>query len=161
MGTARQFQVVFKFYCLCLVIIVKAKEQNKMRDLFYLNLVKGLAIARLYTDFPAVLSNSYQLKTQGIDTQSGTTYTLLPDDNGMVVVFTNSSAVTLTVPSGLNVGFSCSVVQYGAGQVTISAGSGATLRLRSGSNKTGGQYAVVSLLSVIANEYIVTGDTTT
>jgi len=132
-----------------------------MSDIFYLNLVKGLAIGRFYTDFPAVLSSSYQLKAQGVETQSGTAYTLLANDNGMVIVFTNSSAVTLTVPSGLGVGFSCSIVQYGAGQVTISAGSGATLRLRTSSNKTGGQYAVVSLLSVIADEYIVTGDTTT
>lgn len=132
-----------------------------MSDVFYLNLVKGLAISRFYADFPGVLSSNYQLKAQGIDTQPGTTYALLANDNGMIVVFTSGSAVTLTVPSGLGVGFSCSIVQYGAGQVTISAGSGATLRLRSGSNKTGGQYAVVSLLSVVADEYIVTGDTTT
>jgi hypothetical protein len=129
-------------------------------DVFYLNLVKGLAISRFYTDFPGLLSNNYQLNPQGINTQSETTYTLSTNDNGMVIVFTNGSAVTLTVPSGLGVGFSCSIVQYGAGQVTISAGSGATLRLRASSNKTGGQYAIVSLLSVVADEYIVTGDTT-
>ena len=132
----------------------------EISDFFVLNARSGVATFKPYADFPGVISDHYKLTPDGINTQSGTTYALTVDDNGRVIVFTNGSAVTLTIPSGLGVGFSCSVVQYGAGQVTVSAGTGVTLRLRTSSNKTGGQYAVVSLLSVVANEYIVTGDTT-
>lgn len=133
----------------------------ELGNFFVLNARSGVATFKPYADFPGVISDHYQLTPDGVNTQSGTTYTLTVNDNGRVIVFTSGSAVTLTVPSGLGSGFSCSVVQYGAGQVTISAGSGATLRLRSSANKTGGQYAVASLLSVVANEYIVIGDTTT
>jgi hypothetical protein len=51
-------------------------------------------------------------------------------------------------------------VQYGAGQVTVAAGAGATLRVRASANKTAGQYAIASILSVVADEYILVGDTT-
>jgi hypothetical protein len=132
----------------------------EISDFFVLNARSGVATFKPYADFPGVISDHYKLTPDGVNTQSGTTYALTVDDNGRVIVFTNGSAVTLTIPSGLGLGFSCSVVQYGAGQVTVSAGTGVTLRLRTSSNKTGGQYAVVSLLSVVANEYIVTGDTT-
>ena len=132
----------------------------EMSNFFVLNTRNGIATFKPYADFPGVISDHYKLTADGINTQSGATYALTVNDNGRVIVFTSGSAVTLTAPSELGVGFSCSVVQYGAGQVTISAGSGATLRLRASSNKTGGQYAIVSLLSVVANEYIVTGDTT-
>jgi hypothetical protein len=132
-----------------------------MTDFFSLNAIKGLALGRFYTSFPGVLSDRYQLNAQGINTQSGIAYTLLPTDNGMVISFTNSSAIALTVPSGLGTGFSCSIVQNGAGQVTVAAGTGATLRLRGSTNKTGGQYAIASLLSVVTNEYILAGDTST
>jgi hypothetical protein len=132
----------------------------EISDFFVLNARSGVATFKPYADFPGVISDHYKLTPDGVNTQSGTTYALTVDDNGRVIVFTNGSAVTLTIPSGLGLGFSCSVVQYGAGQVTVSAGTGVTLRLRTSSNKTGGQYAVVSLLSVVADEYIVTGDTT-
>ena len=53
-----------------------------------------------------------------INEQTGTTYTLVAGDNGKVIKFTSGSAITLTLPSGLGEGFNCSVVQYGAGQIT-------------------------------------------
>jgi len=132
-----------------------------INDYVQLNPKNGIAVFKAYADLPGVISDHYQLTPGGVNTQAGTTYTLTVNDNGLVIVSTSSSSVALTVPSGLGAGFSCSIVQYGAGQVTISAGSGVTLRLRGGANKTGGQYAVASLLSVVANEYIVIGDTTT
>lgn len=133
----------------------------EMSNFFVLNTRNGIATFKPYADFPGVISDHYRLTPDGVNTQSGTTYTLTVNDDGRVIVFTSGSAITLTIPSELKLGFSCSVVQYGAGQVTFSAGSGVTLRLRSGSNKTGGQYAVTSLISVVEDEYIVTGDTTT
>ena len=133
----------------------------EINDFFVLNTRNGIATFKPYADFPGVIADHYKLTPDGVNTQAGTTYALTVNDNGRVIVFTSASGVTLTVPSGLDLGFSCSIVQYGTGQVTISAGSGVTLRLRSNANKTGGQYAVASLLSVVANEYVVIGDTTT
>jgi hypothetical protein len=131
-----------------------------INDYIVLNAKNGVAVFSLYADLPGVISDHFQLTPEGVNTQSGTSYTLTATDNGGVVAFTSGSAVALTVPSDLGAGFSCSVVQYGAGQITVSAGSGATLRLRASANKTAGQYAIASLLSVVANEYILVGDTT-
>jgi len=125
-----------------------------------LNPNNGVMVFRPYIDVPGILADQYQFTTEAINTQSAASYTLKTSDNGKVLVFTSGSSVTLTIPSGLSVGFNCSIVQYGAGQVTVSAGAGTTLRLRSSANKTGGQYAVASLISVVLNEYLFAGDTT-
>ena len=131
-----------------------------INDYIVLNAKNGVAVFSLYADLPGVISDHFQLTPEGVNTQSGTSYTLTATDNGGVVAFTSGSAIALTVPSGLGAGFSCSVVQYGAGQVTVSAGAGVTLRVRVSANKTAGQYAIASILSVVANEYILVGDTT-
>jgi hypothetical protein len=121
---------------------------------------EGTAIYKQYCNFPGVSADTYQLNPPGVTTKTATAYTLNNNDNGKIVVFTNSSAITLTIPAGLDKRFTCSIVQYGTGQITVTAGAGATLRLRNNTNKTGGQYAIASLVSVITNEYILTGDTT-
>lgn len=92
------------------------------------------------------------------NTQVGTTYTLLTSDNGGVVTLNNASAITLTVPSGLGAGFSCLVIQLGAGQVTIT-GSGATVNNRQTQTKIAGQYGGVSLYAYAADTFALIGDT--
>jgi hypothetical protein len=94
----------------------------------------------------------------GINTQSGTTYVLQASDNGKIVDCTSASAVTITVPSGLDVGFDCGVLQRGAGQVTIVPGDGVTLNNRQGFTKTAGQYALVALVSPEADIFVLVGD---
>ena len=88
---------------------------------------------------------------------TATTYSLVQADNGKVITMNNASAITLTIPSGLTAGFNCMIVQYGAGTVTI-AGSGVTVVNRSNYTKTGGQYAVVTIVSPVANTFITGGD---
>lgn len=122
---------------------------------------EGTAIFKNYGSFPAVLSDTYQLNIPAINTVSASNYTLNNNDNGKIIVFTSGSAVTLTIPSGLTERFTCSLIQYGAGQVTVTTGAGATLQLRGSTNKTGGQYAIASLVSVVVDEYILAGDTST
>jgi hypothetical protein len=89
--------------------------------------------------------------------QTGTTYTLLASDNGKVVTFNNASTITLTVPSGLPVGFNCLVLQKGAGQVIFTTSS-TTINNRQSLTKTAGQYAVASLMSISVNNFITGGD---
>jgi hypothetical protein len=93
-----------------------------------------------------------------INAQTGTTYTLLKSDNGKTVTLNNASAITLTVPSGLGVGFNCHLVQLGAGQVTITT-SGTTVNNRQSHTKIAGQNGKVSLTSYVANTFVLDGDT--
>ena len=91
--------------------------------------------------------------------QSGTTYTLVAGDSGTVVEFTNASAVTVTVPpSVFSTGQVVEIFQYGAGQVTLSPGSGVTLRSDASRVKTAGQYATIGLRCRASNEFVVSGD---
>ena len=98
----------------------------------------------------------------GVNTQSGTSYTLVASDENKIILCTNAAAVTVTVPNdtdaSLPIGFITHVHQKGAGQVTLAAGSGVTL-LYSSSSKTRARYSSVSVIKIGANEYSVVGDT--
>ena len=91
--------------------------------------------------------------------QTGTTYTLVPSDNGKVITLNNPLAITLTVPSGLSAGFNCLVVQLGAGVITFTA-SGTTIYNRGTKTKTAGQYAIATIVSYTSNTFITSGDMT-
>ena len=65
-----------------------------------------------------ISANGAHIKIE-TNVQSGTTYTLVAADLGKQIVFTNSSAITVTIPSGLPTGFNCEVLQQGAGQVSF------------------------------------------
>lgn len=82
--------------------------------------------------------------------------TLAAADSGKVLVF--SAAATLTVPTGLPVGFACTIVQRGTGTVTVAAGAGATVGSAEGLYRTSAQYAVASILVVEANVAVLSGD---
>ena len=89
--------------------------------------------------------------------QTGTTYTVAASDNGKVVVLNNALAITVDIDTGLPVGFNCSFVQKGAGQVTF-AGT-ATVNNRQSHTKINGQYGVASIVAYDADTYILAGDT--
>ena len=85
-------------------------------------------------------------------------YQLVAGDNGKVIVLNNGSALNLTVPSGLGVGFNCSVIQKGAGQVTFVASS-TTINNRQSHTKIAGQYGVATLVAYVADTFVLAGDT--
>ena len=93
-----------------------------------------------------------------LNDQIGTTYSLAASDNGKVITLNNASAITLTVPVNLAVGFNCMIVQKGAGVVTISPTSPVTVTNRSGGTKTAGQNAIVTIISIETNKFITGGD---
>jgi hypothetical protein len=109
--------------------------------------------------FTTLTADGIVLSSTGINAQTGTTYTLQASDNGKIVTLSNASAITVTVPSSLPVGFACIVIQLGAGQVTLSA-SGVTLNGKNGL-KTSGQHARIGLLEYASNVFNVAGDTAT
>ena len=85
-------------------------------------------------------------------------YTLQTSDAGKVVVMNKGTAVNLTVPASLGAGFTCSVVQKGAGQVTFVASS-TTINNRQSHTKIAGQHGVATLISTAANVFVLAGDT--
>lgn len=85
-------------------------------------------------------------------------YTLTSDDNGSMLVMNKGTAVNVTVPSLLPVGFNCVVYQKGAGQVSFLTSS-TTIRNASSHTKTSGQYAQVTLFSPEADVFVLAGDT--
>lgn len=91
-----------------------------------------------------------------IKTITGTSYTIVAADAGTLLIFTNASAVTVTVPKDvLAQGDVIQIRQGGAGTVTLAAASGVTLTSADGLFSTRAQYAQISLLSDGSNQFCV------
>ena len=90
---------------------------------------------------------------------SGTSYTLLATDAGKLLVFTNASAITVTVPpSVLTAGDVVCIRQGAAGQVTLSAGSGVTFASSDNLLSTRTQSAQIALIADGGNAFGVIGE---
>ena len=85
-------------------------------------------------------------------------YTLLPEDNGRVLDVTSATALTITVPNTLPVGFQVSITQAGAGQVTITGGGGMTVNNRYLATRTSGQWAKAGLEVRASGSSVLSGD---
>ena len=91
---------------------------------------------------------------------SSNNYTLVASDNGKVITIDNgTTASTLTIPTGLGDGFNCLIVQKANHDTTITAGVGVTLLNRSTQYITAGRYAIVTLVNIGSENYILSGDT--
>ena len=84
-------------------------------------------------------------------------YTLTAADNYSVLTFDSATDVTLTIPTGLQIGFNVSIYQIGAGQVIISGG-GTTIKNRLSRFKTAGLDAGAGIISTATDIFHVTGD---
>lgn len=102
-------------------------------------------------------SSGFTLSSSGIITESTTTRTLSASDNGKVIYCTSGSAVTINCAAGLGAGFSVTIIQGGAGKVTVAA-NGQTLVSYSSLFSTVGQYAVISLIAPVANTFVAAGN---
>lgn len=105
-----------------------------------------------------ITTSGYALNSNALNTQTGS-YLLSSSDNGRVIISNSGSAVNITVPSGLPVGFNCMIVQIGAGQVTVVA-SGVTLNSANGL-KIAAQHGTASIISYLTDVFNVSGNTTT
>jgi hypothetical protein len=103
------------------------------------------------------IASAYQLSADAFITEATTARTLSAADNGKIIYCTSGSATTITCATGLGKGFSCTIIQGGAGKVTLAAGA-ATLNSYSALLSTMGQYAVISVISPVANEFIAAGN---
>lgn len=115
---------------------------------------KQATVAEL-TSERVVDAKGYSINTSAIITESGTSRTLSSVDNGKIIYCTSSSAVTITTASGLGVGFSCSIIQAGTGQITIAQGSSTTLVNTNNYFKSLAQWSVSLLLCPVADTFIL------
>lgn len=122
-----------------------------------LNPVGAKGIGTSLAPVAGTVSDSYQLSSNGILTEPGTTRTLSAADNGKVIYCTSGSAVTINCAAGLGAGFSTTIIQAGAGKVTVAANS-QTLVSYSSLFSTMGQYAVISLICPVANTFVAAGN---
>ena len=102
------------------------------------------------------------LRGREVNTQVGTTYTILVGDAGRTIRTTSGSAVTITVPlnsaQALPVGTQIEVRQAGAGQVEISPAAGVTLNVNAALTlKIDSQHASAYLHKVDTDEWDVSG----
>jgi hypothetical protein len=89
-------------------------------------------------------------------------YTLVLSDADKLVEMNVGSANNLTVPLNSSVAFSTGtqilLAQYGAGQTTIVATSGVTIRSNDGKLKLNAQYSGATLVKIGENEWYLFGD---
>jgi hypothetical protein len=98
-----------------------------------------------------------QILTGVIVTEAGASRTLSATDNGKIIYCTSGSAVTITCAADLGAGFNVTIIQGGAGKVTVADG-GQTLVSYSSLFSTMGQYAVISLISPVADTFLAAGN---
>jgi len=101
----------------------------------------------------------------GINTQTGTTYTTVLDDNGKLVTLSNASGITLTIPPNSSVaypvGAQLNLAQLGAGQVTFAGGSGVTIvstGATASAPKLRVQYSTATAVQTSTDNWLVMGD---
>lgn len=114
----------------------------------------------LVSAYPTASSNlatrvdEVSYKRNGLNAQTGTTYTLVAGDAGKTITLSNAAAVAVTLPQDsvatLPTGAVVTFYNLGAGTVTISQGTGATLQ---GGSITLAQYEVTSVMKLSANTY--------
>ena len=104
-----------------------------------------------------VAAADYTLLPAGIITEATTARTLSATDNGRVIYCTSGSATTITCAASLGAGFSCTIIQGGAGKVTVAAG-GQTLVSYSSLFSTMGQNAVISAICPVADTFLLAGN---
>ena len=105
---------------------------------------------------------SAELDNLTLNSQTGTSYTLVLADAHKLVTLSNASAITLTIPTNSSVAFEIgdqvNIAQLGAGQVTVD-GAGVTLRSQGSKLKLNGQYSAATLIKIDTNEWVLVGNT--
>jgi hypothetical protein len=95
--------------------------------------------------------------------QTGTAYTLVLSDAGKIVEASNSSAISITIPTNASVaypvGTQITILQTGAGQVTVADPSGGTLNATPG-KKLRAQWSSAVLTKRATDTWVLTGDLT-
>ena len=127
-------------------------------------------LSEAYVDGDVLSASDYNATNEGINdlalatfnAQTGTSYTLALTDGAKLVTLTNAGAITLTVPPDSSVAFPIGsqvlLYQGGAGQVTITAGAGVTIRSQGAKLKINDQYGVAGIVKIATDEWVAFGN---
>jgi hypothetical protein len=89
------------------------------------------------------------------------TYTLVLGDAGKLIRCTKATAMSIVIPANAaeaySIGQRVDIMQYGAGQVTVSPDTGVTLR-STPTNKLRATYSSASIIKIGTNEWVLAGD---
>jgi len=112
-----------------------------------------------------LLTNATVTPTLAVNAQSASYTAVLADGNNTLVTINNASANTFTIPPNSSVAFPVGTIlnfaQTGAGQTTITQGSGVTITSTGGTAsapKTRAQYSGATAVQTSANNWLVLGD---
>ena len=88
-----------------------------------------------------------------IDNSRSAGFTLAATDNNKVFLITSSSAITVIVPNTLPIGFSCQIIQGGAGTITM-AGSSVVLNSSNGFTTRATNSVIGLVMNTVSNGYV-------
>ena len=96
-----------------------------------------------------------------VNTQSGTSYTLVASDLGKLIKFTNSGSVTLAVPTDASVSYDVGDVIVlmldSTGTLTVAGATGVTVNSEGGVMELNSRYSMATLVKMAANSWVLTG----
>lgn len=138
-----------------------AYDGEAVRDTIGTALVEGSGIDITVDDGADTITISNTgATTRAINAQTGTSYILVLADAGKFVTMANGSASTLEVPPNSSVAFPVGSViegaQLGAGQVTLTPGSGVTINGTPGL-KVADQYGTFGLVKTATDTWLAFG----
>ena len=93
-----------------------------------------------------------------VDASKATSFSVAAADNNKLFLINSATSVTVTIPSGLPIGFACQFIQTGAGAVILLGGSGVTLNSANGLTSRAANSAVGLVMSSSTSGYVF-GDT--
>jgi hypothetical protein len=107
-------------------------------------------------------SNGYVTTAHQVNAQTGTTYTTVLTDANAMITMSNAASNVFTIDpvatTAYPVGFTCEIIQLGAGATTIQAGAAVNLNgVAAGGGVITAQYDVVKIRHVASDTWIVDG----
>lgn len=118
-----------------------------------INASVGISAAGVTSD------TGYKVTPNAINAQTSS-YILTSGDNGKIITMNAGTGITLTVPSGLPVGYTTTVIRLGSGNVGISAALGVSINSFQSQVNIAGQHAAVSLISYSSDVFNLAGGLT-
>lgn len=103
-----------------------------------------------------VSSGGYRINSSAINAQT-VGYTLQSSDNGKIITVDSASLRSITIPTGLDVGFNCTIIRLGTGRVTFTASS-TTINSVDGLLEIASQHGAASLLCYSSNTFNLSGN---
>jgi len=138
-------------------------NQDKNISTFPLALVDGYTIGVSGGSAKTFYTRPWSAgRWRGVKVISGTSYTLAIDDEGQLLQFTNSGAISVTLPTQVSVDFpvggGVTMLRVGTGQITVMAASGVTLTA-AGRPKFRVTGSTAEVRKMTSTEWLMWGDT--